>query len=78
MERLKRAVTQIGTALEEARGVVRGLGGNTIRIRADDRVIELPVSWALAGLAAFVVTALVAQLPVGTRREREEEPLGIG
>jgi hypothetical protein len=47
-----------------------------VRIHTDDRVIELPLSWAAAGLAAFIVATMLTSLPV--RREREEEPLGIG
>jgi hypothetical protein len=48
-----------------------------VRIRAEDRVIELPTAWAVAGVVAFAAALLAATL--GTRsREREEEPLGIG
>lgn len=81
LERARRALLQLGTALEEARGVVRFGPDGTVRLRTDDRVITLPVSWAVAGAVAFVVAAVLSTVPTPTmrrRREREEEPLGIG
>ena len=47
-----------------------------MRIHTDDRVIELPLTWAAAGLAAFAIATMLSSLPL--RREREEEPIGIG
>jgi len=77
LERVSRAVVQLGAALEEARNVVRPGPPGEVRIRAEDRVIELPTAWAVAGVVAFAAALLAATL--GTRsREREEEPLGIG
>lgn len=76
LERVQRALAHFGSAMEEAQRIVRRGPDGTVRIHTDDRVIELPLSWAAAGLAAFVVATLLASLPA--RREREEEPLGIG
>ncbi len=80
LERARRALLQMGTALEEARGVVRFGPDGTVKVKTDDRVITLPVSWAVAGAVAFVVAAVLSTIPTPTirRREREEEPLGIG
>jgi hypothetical protein len=76
LERTKRAVAQFGSALEEARRAIRPGHGNVVRIHTEDRVIELPLTWAAAGLAALAVATLLGSVPL--RREREEEPLGIG
>lgn len=81
LERARRALLQLATALEEARAVVRFSPDGTVRVRTDDQVITLPVSWAVAGAVAFVVAAALSSMPTPTirrRREREEEPLGIG
>ncbi|TMJ04636.1 MAG: hypothetical protein E6G99_10330 [Bacillati bacterium ANGP1] len=50
-----------------------------IRVKTDDRVVELPVSWAVAGAVAFAVAAILSTVPMPSvrRRERNEEPLGI-
>ncbi len=80
LERARRALLQLGSALEEARNVVQPRQGGTVRVKTEDRIIELPVSWAVAGIVAFIVAAILASVPTpsGRRREREEEPLGIG
>lgn len=81
LERARRALMQLGTALEEARGVMRFSSEGTVRIKTDDRVINLPVSWAVAGAVAFLVAAILSSVPtpsIRRRRDREEEPLGIG
>jgi len=81
LERARRALLQLGTALEEARGVMRFAPDGTVRIKTDDRVITLPVSWAVAGAVAFLVATVLSTVPtpsIRRRREREEEPLGIG
>lgn len=81
LERAKHAVIELGTALDEARQVIRPGQSGHIRIRTEGRVIELPTSWALAGIAAFAVAALASSLPLPlprSRRRSEEEPLGIG
>lgn len=76
LDRTKRAVAQFGSALDEARRAIRPGRGNVVRIHTEDRVIELPLTWAAAGLAALAVATLLGAIPL--RREREEEPLGIG
>lgn len=76
LERVKRAVAQFGVAIDEARRAVRRGRAGVVRVHTEDRVIELPVTWAAAGLAAFAIAALLTSVPL--RREREEEPLGIG
>lgn len=79
LERAKRAVIDLGTALDEARQVIRPSQAGHIRVKTEGRVIELPTSWALAGIAAFAIAALASSLPLSLpRRRSEEEPLGIG
>ncbi|MDR7482845.1 MAG: hypothetical protein QN183_09415 [Armatimonadota bacterium] len=80
LDRARRAIVDLGAALAEARGVVRVAPDSVVRIRTESEVIELPVSWAVAGLVAFAAAALLSAVPVPTvrRRSREEEPLGIG
>ncbi len=80
LERAHRALLQLGSALEEARNVVQPRPGGNVRVRTEDRTIELPVSWAVAGVVGLIVAAILAnvQTPTRARREREEEPLGIG
>jgi hypothetical protein len=80
LERAGRALLQLGTALEEARGVIRPGPDGVVRVKTEDRVIELPLSWAVAGAVAFAVAAILSTVPMPSmkRRERSEEPLGIG
>lgn len=79
LERAKRALMELGTALEEARQVVSPGTPGHLRVKTENRVIELPMSWALGGLAAFALATLLARVPTPiTRKLREEEPLGIG
>ena len=80
LERARRALLQLGSALEEARGVIQPRQGGMVRVKTEDRIVELPVSWAVAGVVAFIVAAILASVPTPSarRREREEEPLGIG
>jgi len=80
LDRARRALVDLGAALAEARGVVRVGSDGVVRIRTESEVIELPVSWAVAGLVAFAAAALLSAVPVPSvrRRSREEEPLGIG
>jgi hypothetical protein len=80
LDRARRALLELGAALSEARGVVRLGPGSTVRIKTETEVIELPVSWAVAGLVAFTAAALISTMPTPSvrRRVREEEPLGIG
>ncbi len=76
LERAKRALVHFGSAMEEAQRVVRPGQPGIVRFRTDDKVMELPFTWAAVGLAAFAIASVLTSLPV--RREREEEPLGIG
>jgi len=76
LERIQRALVHFGTAMEEAQRIVRRGPQGAVRIHTQDRVIELPLIWAAAGLAAFAVATALTSLP--GHREREEEPLGIG
>lgn len=81
LERARRALLQIGSALEEARRVISPGPEGSVRVKTDDKLIELPISWAVAGAVAFAVAALLSSMPmpsVRRRRDREEEPLGIG
>lgn len=80
LDRARRAMMELGAALAEARNVVRVGPGHTVRIKTESDVIELPVSWAIAGLVAFAAAALISNMPTPSirRRVREEEPLGIG
>jgi hypothetical protein len=76
LERTKRAIAEFGSALEEARRAIRPGRAGVLRVHTEDRVIELPLTWAAAGLAALAVVSILGSVP--RRREREEEPLGIG
>jgi hypothetical protein len=80
LERAQRALEQLGTALEEARGVIRLSPDGTVRVKTEEKVITLPVSWAVAGAVAFLVATALSTMPAPRirRRERDEEPLGIG
>jgi hypothetical protein len=81
LERARRALLQIGSALEEARRVISPGPEGSVRVKTDDKLVELPISWAVAGAVAFAVAALLSSMPmpsVRRRRDREEEPLGIG
>lgn len=82
LDRARRALLGLGTALAEARGVVQMRPGSVVRVKTESDVIELPVSWAVAGLVAFAAAALISAMPTPTirrrARDREEEPLGIG
>jgi hypothetical protein len=79
LERARRALMQLGEALEEVRGVIRFGPEGTVRVKTDDRVITLPISWAIAGAVAFTVAAVLSSVPTtARRRDRDEEPLGIG
>lgn len=80
LERARRALLQLGSALEEARNVVQPRPNGIVRVRTEDRTFELPISWAVAGVVGLVVAALLANVPTPARRsrERDEEPLGIG
>jgi hypothetical protein len=75
IERVQRALGHLGAAFEEVQRILRPGPTGAVRIHTDERVIELPMMWAAAGLAAF---AIVAMLNTLSRREREEEPIGIG
>ena len=76
LERAKRALIHFGSAMEEAQQIVRNTRPGIVRVHTDDKVFELPLTWAAVGLAAFALASVLTQLPL--RREREEEPLGIG
>ncbi len=76
LERAQRALVHFGSAIEEARRVVSGGPSGVVRVHTDDKVMEMPVTWAAAGLALFALASILNSLPL--RREREEEPLGIG
>ncbi len=80
LERAHRALLQLGSALEEARNVVQPGQSGIVRVKTEDRTFELPVSWAVAGIVGLIVAAILANVPTPgrRRREREEEPLGIG
>jgi hypothetical protein len=77
-ERAKRALMQITEALEMCRGVISPDRTGTLRIRMEDRVVEIPALWAAAGLVAFGIAALLTAGPQKSRPIREDEPLGIG
>jgi len=77
LERAKRALVHFGSAMEEAQRVVRPGPSGIVRFRGEDRVMEVPVTWAAAGLVAFAIATIISQMP-SRRREREEETLGIG
>ncbi|MGH2404285.1 MAG: hypothetical protein ACRDGN_07445 [bacterium] len=82
LDRARRALVDLGAALAQARGVVRPGPRSVVRVKTESDVIELPVSWALAGLVAFVAAAVISTMPVPSIRprvrDRDEEPLGIG
>jgi hypothetical protein len=78
LERAKRAVVELGSALEEARQVIRPGVSGRIRVKTEGRMIDLPHSWALAGVVAFALATLLSGVPGVARRARDEEPLGIG
>jgi hypothetical protein len=76
LERAKRALVHFSSAMEEARGVVKPGAPGMVRFHSEDSIMELPLTWAAAGLAAFAIASILTSMPL--RREREEEPLGIG
>jgi len=76
LERTKQAIAQFGSAVDEARRAIRPGPAGVVRVRTEDRVLELPMTWAAAGLAALAAAAILGVVP--RRRMREEEPLGIG
>ncbi|MBI3997977.1 MAG: hypothetical protein HY355_03010 [Armatimonadetes bacterium] len=80
LDRARRAIIDLGAALAEARGVVRLGPESVVRVKTETEVIELPISWAVAGLVAFAAAALISAMPTPSirRRVRDEEPLGIG
>lgn len=82
LDRARRAILEISAALAEARAVVKLGPGSVVRIKTETDVIELPVTWAVAGALAFAAAAILSAMPApsirGRSREREEEPLGIG
>jgi hypothetical protein len=77
LERAKRALMHFGSAMEEVQGVVRNGRPGTVRFQTEDKVLEMPLTWAAAGLAVFMLVSMVTQIPA-LRKVREEEPLGIG
>ncbi len=82
LDRARRAIVELGTALTEVRGVVRFGPGSVVRVKTENEVIELPMSWAIAGAVAFAAAALISTMPTPSirrrARDRDEEPLGIG
>ena len=76
LERARRAIAQFGGAIDEARRAVRPGRPGMLRVNDEDRVIELPLTWAAAAFAALAVATALTSVPL--RRKREEEPLGIG
>jgi hypothetical protein len=76
LERAKRALVHFSSAMEEARSVVRPGTPGMVRFHSEDNILELPLTWAAAGLAAFAIASILTSMPL--RRDREEEPLGIG
>jgi hypothetical protein len=80
LDRARRSILELGTALADVRGVVRFTQGSMVRIKTESEVIELPLWWAVAGAVAFTAAALLSTMPTPSlrRRVREEEPLGIG
>lgn len=77
LERAKRALVHFSSAMEEARSVVRPGTPGMVRFHSEDSIMELPLTWAAAGLAAFAIASILTSLPL-LRGDREEEPLGIG
>ena len=75
LERIKRAIAQLGAAVDEIKQAVRVGRSGHLRMHVEDRHIELPFAWAAAGLAALTLITILRSAP---RRDREEEPLGIG
>ncbi len=82
LDRARRAIVELGTALTEVRGVIRFGPGSVVRVKTENEVIELPLSWAIAGAVAFAAAALLSTMPTPSirrrARDRDEEPLGIG
>ncbi|MBM3451353.1 MAG: hypothetical protein FJX78_10340 [Armatimonadetes bacterium] len=71
-------MAELTEALEMCRGVVIPDHTGTLRVRMDDRVVEIPALWAGAGLVAFALAALLTARPQKTKRVLDDEPLGIG
>ena len=76
LEQAKRALAVVAEALSQCRGVIRQDRSGMLRIRTEEKTVELPVLWAAAGLVAFAGASVLASWPAG--KAREEEPLGIG
>jgi hypothetical protein len=76
LERAKHAIAQFGSAIDDIRRAIRPGRTGVVRVHTEDRVIELPLTWAAAAFAALAVATVLTSVPL--RREREEEPLGIG
>lgn len=76
LDRVKQALVHFGSAMEQAQRIVRPGQSGIVRFHTEDKVMELPMTWAAVGLAAFAIASVLTSLP--GRRQREEEPLGIG
>jgi hypothetical protein len=80
LDRARRAIIELGEAFAEARAALRLGNDSVVRIRTEAEVIEIPTSWAIAGLVALTAATVLSNLPTPSvrRRVRDEEPLGIG
>jgi len=52
LDRARRAIIELGTALAEVRGIVRFGPGSMVRVKTENEVIELPMSWAAVSASA--------------------------
>jgi hypothetical protein len=64
LARALRAVTHIGSALDEIRSAFQPGPAGVIRVHTEDKIVELPLGLMAMGLIAAVVV-------VGTQRRRE-------
>jgi hypothetical protein len=72
LARALRAVSHIGSALDEIRSAFQPGPAGVIRVHTEDKIVELPLGLITVGLLAAVVVA-------GTHRRREQttEPTSL-
>jgi len=59
LTRLQTSFVHLGSALNEAREALRWRSVATVRIRGMNGVSDMPLSWAVAGLAGLIIATMV-------------------
>jgi hypothetical protein len=72
LARVMRAVTHVGSALEEMRSAFRPGRAGVLRIHAEDKIVDLPI-----GLMAMGLMAALLIFSMQRRRERTDDPISL-